>query len=357
MKRQAKFRQHRVALLVGMAIAAADVNATGVYAPQTGSLNQFVVNVPGLGAVTATLSAAQAGALGPGSVLKVTNMVSATSPVALPGEYNPSTGMVTLPAVAVLQSDGSITYKDMSFRVIQGGGALQLMVSSVQDTQVGSGGAPGPAGAPGPRGATGATGVMGPQGAQGPAGTGAQGPQGPQGATGTTGPQGSVGATGPAGPQGVQGTTGATGPQGATGPTGPAGPQGAAGPQGTTGATGSIGSQGPQGFTGATGPQGSTGSTGPAGPQGATGAQGAQGATGSIGTLTAYSQAAQAVGGYNAVVATCGAGNVVFGGCQDTDNTGADALEQSFKTSNTQWACAWTSAGGPWFLTAWAYCQ
>ncbi|MEM5538664.1 hypothetical protein, partial [Olleya sp. AS48] len=52
------------------------------------------------------------------------------------------------------------------------------------------------------------------------------GPEGPQGAPGVDGVDGADGATGPQGPQGIPGTDGADGADGATGPQGPVGPSG-----------------------------------------------------------------------------------------------------------------------------------
>ncbi|MFQ3239294.1 MAG: peptidoglycan hydrolase CwlO-like protein [Olleya marilimosa] len=173
----------------------------------------------------------------------------------------------------------SISGQDVTLS--NGGGTINIPVTSGPE---GPQGPQGPQGAPGADGVDGATGPQGPQGIPGTDGAdGATGPQGPQGIPGT---DGADGATGPQGPQGIPGTDGvdgATGPQGPQGIPGTDGADGATGPQGpqgipgTDGADGATGPQGPQGIPGT---DGADGATGPQGPQGIPGTDGADGATG-----------------------------------------------------------------------------
>lgn len=178
-------------------------------------------------------------------------------------------------------------------------------------------------------------GLVGPTGPQGPTGA-----PGADGATGPTGAQGLIGPTGPQGGAGPAGATGNTGPTGAQGVVGPTGPQGSAGP---AGATGNIGPTGAQGVAGPTGPQGSVG---PAG------AQGPVGPTGSLGSLHMYLKTATSTT-FDTLVATCGAGIAISGGCiADPQN---DLIARSFRSSDTTWTCAFSSSGGTQ-LRAEVYC-
>jgi hypothetical protein len=269
----------------------------------------------------------------------------------------------------------------------------------------------GATGSTGPTGATGSTGAQGIQGIQGPTGstgpTGATGSTGATGPTGATGAQGIQGATGSTGAIGAQGATGAAGPTGATGaqgPVGPTGSNGTAGANGATGAAGVTGPTGPTGPTGATGasggailggsgspsnavgnngdiyletsipimwgpkasgtwssfvyiggPTGPTGVTGANGPAGPTGATGATGATGSAASATTYPNAVACPVGVQTVVATCGSGQLLSGGCGTNDAGGLDMLQSSFPSSNTQWSCKWYCNGGT-TVTAYARC-
>lgn len=200
----------RVLLGAGLALPAAQSGAVGVYDSTTGVLSGVVVNVPGSGAVTAALTASSSGPIGPGTQFAVGNMQSATTPVPLPGNYDPTTGRVYLPAVAVVQSNGSVVYEDLKLNLVPSlSGGLRLVISSIAPTQAGEAGLTGP-----------------------------QGPVGPAGAVGPAGPAGAIGTIGPAGPTGA---TGVTGPTGATGATGPTGATGATGPVGATGITGASG--------------------------------------------------------------------------------------------------------------------
>ena len=96
---------------------------------------------------------------------------------------------------------------------------------------------------------------------------GTQGPPGPQGDPGPAGPAGSDGAQGPAGNDGTPGTQG---PQGLPGNDGAPGSDGAQGPQGDPGTPGADGAQGIQGIQGIPGNDGAQGPAGPGVPAGGT---------------------------------------------------------------------------------------
>ncbi len=163
--------------------------AVGTFDPHSGVLSDVTVNVPGTGAVDATLQLSAPAPLGVGETFSVIGMHGSTVQVPIPGSYNPSNGQVFIPSVAIIQADGSLLYQDLTFSVLMvPGGALSLYLENARNTAVGAPAAPGPtgpAGPPGPTGATGATGATGPAGAQG-----ATGPAGPAGPTGPTGPAG-----------------------------------------------------------------------------------------------------------------------------------------------------------------------
>ncbi len=175
------------------------VQAAATYTPQTKVLTIPAVNVPGVGSFQAQLGNNNADSvLRVGMSLQVLRLLASASPVDVPASYTFGDQRVVLPAVAVTNADGSLSYFDIKLRNVDSSNT-NFVVESMDDTQLGRS----PGGAAGSPGAT--------------------GPQGPAGTAGTTGPAGATGAIGPAGPTGPQGPAGATG---ATGPAGPPGPSG-----------------------------------------------------------------------------------------------------------------------------------
>lgn len=182
----------RLGVAVLMLPLAPHAGAVGTFDPHTGVLSDVTVNIPGTGAVDATLQLSAPAPLSVGEAFSVIGMRGSTTQVPIPGSYNPSNGQVFIPAVAIIQADGSLLYQDLTFTVLMApGGALNLYLASARDTQAGAPGASGPAGSAGPPGPAGPAGVAGPPG-----------PVGPQGAAGPAGATGPAGQTGPAGPAG-----------------------------------------------------------------------------------------------------------------------------------------------------------
>ncbi len=311
-----------------------------IYVAQTKVLTIPTVNVPGLGAFQAQLvSTSLDPALRVGTSFQLVQLAAAGEPVPLPASFRFSDEIVILPALAVRNPDGTLSYFDVRLRNIGGPSAQAFQIVSMEDTAVGHAltGAQGPKGDPGetgPQGPTGPVGPAGPKGDAGPQGAigmagpvGPQGPAGPQGAPGPMGATGVAGADGKAllyggsdpaagmgndgdfylntathalfgpkssgawpstgvslvGPQGDTGLQGVAGPKGDTGAqgvAGPIGPKGDAGAQGVAGPVGPKGDTGAQGVAGPIGPKGDAGTQGVAGPQGPQGVAGPQGAAG-----------------------------------------------------------------------------
>jgi hypothetical protein len=331
----ATFCKHAVTAATGLAtlLIVSAAQAAISYSTQERTLTIPAVNVPGLGAFEAQLTSNSADpALRVGTVFTVARLLNADNPVDGPAGYSLGDQILFLPAVAIRDANGRLSYFDVKLRYINGTNT-SFTVDSIENMRVGSSSSG--ASTAGPQGERGPQGIAGAQGPSGPAGpigtTGAVGPIGAQGVPGSTGATGGIlmqGAWNPSttyaqnevvshsgsgyasltnanlnnipgaspaqwgllvaqGATGVNGAVGATGPVGATGATGANGATGPAGPAGLTGPTGPIGQTGTTGATGAAGP---TGATGPAGPTGATGAAGAISMQGPWNGTTTYSQ-------------------------------------------------------------------
>ena len=291
--------------LMGAAASAQSVSVS-VYVTDTRLLTIPAVNVPGEGSYNAQLMLeGEDSGLRIGSILKVTQLISADKAFKLPVAYLFNEPLIAIPALAVKTPDGRVSYFDVTLRNISNGDPMKFIVTSMVDT---TGGQSGAKGATGPEGPAGARGLAGPAGSTGPAGS--IGPAGSMGATGSTGPTGLQGVAGTAGVDGKTVLNGAVDPVAGDGnngdfylntatstifgpkvagawpagvllkgAAGTAGAAGAAGATGLAGATGSAGPAGPAGSIGATGSTGAAGSTGPTGLQGVAGTAGVDGKT------------------------------------------------------------------------------
>lgn len=150
------------ARLVGamLALCSCAAMAIGVYDPATGRLSDLNVNVPGTGAMQGSLRS-EPGNLHTFKVFSIESMTPTGNTVSLPGSYDPASGQLFLPAVAIRQGDGSVRYQDLVFSMFQGSQGIALQLVSLLDgraavniLQGGSGGgggsntSPAPAGSP-----------------------------------------------------------------------------------------------------------------------------------------------------------------------------------------------------------------
>ncbi len=146
--------------LVGalLALCSCAAMAIGVYDPATGRLSDLNVNVPGTGAMQGSLRS-EPGNLHTFKVFSIESMSPTGNTVPLPGSYDPTSGQLYLPAVAIRQGDGSVRYQDLVFSLFQGSQGIGLQLVTVLDgraavniLQGGNGGnsntTPAPAGSP-----------------------------------------------------------------------------------------------------------------------------------------------------------------------------------------------------------------
>lgn len=146
--------------LVGALLAFCSVAAMaiGVYDPATGRLSDLNVNVPGTGAMQGSIRS-EPGDLHTFKVFSIESMSPTSNAVPLPGSYDPTSGQLYLPAVAIRQADGSVRYQDLVFSMFQGAQGIGLQLVTVLDgraavniLQGGNGGSsnttPAPAGSP-----------------------------------------------------------------------------------------------------------------------------------------------------------------------------------------------------------------
>lgn len=146
--------------LVGvlLALCSCGAMAIGVYDPATGRLSDLNVNVPGTGAMQGSLRS-EPGNLHTFKVFSIESMSPTGNTVPLPGSYDPTSGQLYLPAVAIRQGDGSVRYQDLVFSLFQGSQGIGLQLVTVLDgraavniLQGGNGGnsntTPAPAGSP-----------------------------------------------------------------------------------------------------------------------------------------------------------------------------------------------------------------
>jgi hypothetical protein len=148
------------ARLVGamLALCSCAAMAIGVYDPATGRLSDLNVNIPGTGAMQGSLRS-EPGDLHTFKVFSIESMTPTGNTVPLPGSYDPASGQLFLPAVAIRQGDGSVRYQDLVFSMFQGSQGIGLQLVSLLDgraavniLQGGGGGgsntSPAPAGSP-----------------------------------------------------------------------------------------------------------------------------------------------------------------------------------------------------------------
>ncbi|EJE54796.1 hypothetical protein PMI14_00288 [Acidovorax sp. CF316] len=239
-------RQTVLALALGACASLA--SASAVYSISEGLLSAPIINIPGAGAYAVAFKTAL-----PGERLRVGTRLTITTarPLtgedrpSIPGSFKGSDSSLMLPALALLETDGTVHYYDATLVAVPGSASV-FTVTTLVDTAFGRP-------VPGPKGDTGAAGA---DGSGGGGGAGPAGPAGPQGVAGPAGPAGAAGGVGPAGPAGAVGPAGAAGAVGGAGPAGAAGAAGGVGPAGPAGAAGGTGPAGPAGVAGATGPAG-----------------------------------------------------------------------------------------------------
>lgn len=122
------------ARLVGamLALCSCAAMAIGVYDPATGRLSDLNVNVPGTGAMQGSLRS-EPGNLHTFKVFSIESMTPTGNTVPLPGSYDPASGQLFLPAVAIRQGDGSVRYQDLVFSMFQGSQGIGLQLVSLLD--------------------------------------------------------------------------------------------------------------------------------------------------------------------------------------------------------------------------------
>lgn len=192
-------------LLLAAAISTISLtaSASAMYSTTDGILSAPIVNLPGAGAFAVTLKTAQPGqklVVGTSLTLTSARPLTGDDKPGVPGSFGGVDATLVLPGLALLESNGSVQYYDVT--LVPAAGASSFTVTAIVDTSFGRATA-GLKGEKGERGQTGATGPAGPAGAAGPTG-----PRGPAGADGASlgGPAGPQGPAGPAGPQGPAGT-------------------------------------------------------------------------------------------------------------------------------------------------------